>query len=323
MIDRPYDPLAVEVTRLLAELGIPAQHDGDDWVAKCPSGRHEDRRPSWRIKDTPGRGKNGVHYCHSCKWGGTAIELVQATFGFVGKGAAVEWIFDHAMGAGQHVEKLVVEVQRSVQKPFQLPGTVMLLPLAAWPETPRRYLVDERGFGQEDVDRWGLGYAVDGRLRGRIVFPARDEKGRIRNYTARTFVGAMVRYLSASEEEEPDHTVLFGEHLWPDRAARRGETIVATEGALNAMAAHRATGLPVGALSGSKVNLGQILKLSGFKRVLGLTDNDLAGEAAADRMRAALARHVDFRRVLPPRGSDPARLKPSELKEIVDACGPT
>jgi hypothetical protein len=318
-----YDPLAVDVPKLLAELGVEATHDGDTWLATCPGGRHADRRPSWRIKDVPGQEKHGVHYCHSCKWGGTAIDLVVRIYGFSGPGEAVSWIEQNAMGAGQRVERLIVNVQPAVAPRFRLPATVLVLPLASWAPTPRRYLVEQRGFDERDVEQWGLGYAVEGRLQGRIVFPARDERGRIGNYTARTFVGAMVRYLSASEEEGPDHSCMFGEHLWPDRAARRGQTVVATEGALNAMAARRATGLPVAALSGSKVNLGQILKLAQFGRVLALTDPDLAGEAAADRMRAALIRHVEFGRVELPKGSDPATVAPSYLGELIRSCGPT
>jgi len=314
----PFDPLAVDVARLLAELGIAAQHDGDTWLASCPSGRHADRNPSWRIKDVPGRERHGLSYCQSCKWGGTAVDLVRHRFGFAGVAAAIDWICRNAMGAPNNLERLTVRY-RSLEVPtFVVPAEVLFLPFAMWAHTPRDY-VSGRGILQGQVERWGLGYAVEGALRGRIVFPARDAHGVLLNYTARSFVGAMVRYKSASEAEGPDTAAIFGEQHWPDIVLRRERTVVVTEGAINALNAEKVTGWPIASLFGSKVQLEQVLKVASFGQAIILTDPDPAGDAAAERLEGALIRHIRCPRVVLPKGEDAASMSPSKLKAAIDA----
>jgi hypothetical protein len=227
-----YDPLAVDIPRLLAELGIEARHERTAWTAHCPSGRHPDRKPSWEIIDLPGEEKHGLHTCRSCQWGGTALELVRMKLGLAGFGEAVRWIQEHALGTPRTLERVTVSVRKVDSRPFRLPPEVMVLPVQQWAPTPLDYLLRDRNVGVWQIERWGVGYAVDGKLRGRIVFPARNHEGRLLNYTGRTFVGSMVRYRSAPEDEGPDTAAVFGELYWPRIDARGTETVYVTEGAL-------------------------------------------------------------------------------------------
>lgn len=303
---------------MLAELGIEAAREGNAWVAKCPSGRHEDRKPSFRVVDEPGAKKHGLGYCFACKFGGSPVDIVRAVYGFAGNGEAARWLAEKAVGPSTNIDRLELRVKPAGRPAFRFPAEVLFLPPDAWAETPLRYLLG-RGVTSEQISTWGVGYAVDGRLRGRVVFPARDSEGKPTNYAARTYCGQLLRYLSASAEEGPDPDAVFGENLWPRIDARR--TVVVAEGALNAVACHQVLPEhPVGALFGSKVTLGQILKLSTFERALIATDPDPAGDQAAERLYGALCRHVEVLRARFPRGEDAASLPPAVRRETLERC---
>ena len=64
---------------------------------------------------------------------------------------------------------------------------------------------------------------------------------------------------------------------------------------LAGLAAERVLGLPFAALSGSKVQLEQVVKLSTFGRAIVLTDPDLAGDAAAERLCREPAARLAYR----------------------------
>lgn len=323
---RAFDPLAVDVPRLLAELGVEARHGGDRWIATCPSGRHPDRSPSWEILDRPGEDKHGLHTCRSCHWGGTALDLVRHRLGVVGTAEAVRWIVEHALGSPRSLERLVLRVKPAGRPPLTLPPDVLVLPIDQWAATPRDYFLNDRNLPAWQVDRWGIGYAVAGELRGRIVFPSRDHRGVLLNYTARTFVGAMVRYKSCQEKEGPDPGAVFGELRWPRIDARSRRTVFVTEGAMNALSIEAALSSlkvdgfdselefpAVAALSGSKVQLEQVVKVASFGRAVLLTDPDPAGDAARERLEGALCRHLDVVHLRLPVGTDPNKMPRNEL----------
>ncbi len=57
---------------VLSELGIQYFVAGDEAIAICPSGTHEDRHPSWSLNL-----RNGAHHCFSCGFAGNLAHLVQ------------------------------------------------------------------------------------------------------------------------------------------------------------------------------------------------------------------------------------------------------
>jgi hypothetical protein len=325
-----FDSHAIDVPRMLAELGIEVRHVRNAWVGKCPTGDHEDRHPSWEIIDEPGSEKHSLHLCRSCHFGGTAVELVRRHFGLAGTREAVAWLQENAMGTPATLERLTVRVRSAARPELKMPGGVMFGPVGSWPSVPRRYLLEDRRVSVWQVERWGIGYAVDGEQRGRIVFPARDNEGRLLNFTGRTFVNSMVRYKSAPESANPDTAAIFGELHWPRIDAPR-DTVWVCEGALNALAVEVALSRwdggekpclfpAIASLFGSKVQLEQILKIASFRRAVILTDPDLAGEEARDRMGAALGRHIKVWHAYFPTGQDAASVGTERLREILRAC---
>ena len=289
-----FDPLAVDIAALLMALGIDAKRKGDVWVSQCPSGRHVDAHPSWRMNEANGSPKHGTHHCFSCGFGGTATELVMHAKDFLSKEAARDWIIERAMGQINPVWNVSVAIKPLRYTGFALPEGVFSGPLETWMKVPRDYVLS-RGVTQEQVAKHQIGYSITGFLNGRIVFPTHDTRGRVVNYTARTFVESPKRYITPRREEGPDFNVVYGERWWPESGSR-GDLIL-TEGVLNKLAIDRVTETPSGCLNGSNPSLGQISRLSTFKRVFILTDQDYAGDKADHELTDALTRHVDILRI--------------------------
>lgn len=294
--------------RVLDLLGIRYSVRGRRAWARCPF--HSDKDPSWFVDVM-----KGGHHCFSCKAGGTLARLVMHVRGVSMKEAIA---FIDGQGKGFEPERVRARIAfrqaEIVRIGFRLPAGVYLKPLAEWPTPFRRYAQDERHITAEQVDRFGLGYALEGKLQGRIVFPVRDARGRVVSYSARDFTDQLEeRYLTPHERDGADLDGLFGENLWPAREART--VIVVNEGAINALAVDRAASLPSTSIGGSDVRLLHVAKLSTFPLVILLTDPDLAGNKAAQSFRRMLARHTETVRPRLPKGQDADTMSPDALGE--------
>lgn len=302
------------VQKIMSALGIEGRAVGDEFLARCPY--HDDHDPSWSIR---WRGtKAGLHSCFACGSGGTIVDLVvhvrKVTYG-----GAMRWI--ESVAGGEATGPAQMPPMRLVHrtlgaKLFRLPPEVTIEPIVDWPTPPREYAV-ERGLTREQVERWGIGYAVSGRLQGRLVLVVRDRRGIARSYMARDYAGEGKRYLYPRENERPDLDVVFGEQHWPASGRR---TVVVTEGALDALAAERAGALCVAAMGGSHVRPMHAVKVSTFREVVLLTDPDKAGDRAAEDMRAMLGRTVLVRRVRLPEGLDANSMHENDLRGLLGAA---
>jgi len=297
--------------------------EGTRLWARCPFhpkvlGREDAHPGSWFIRrDGP---RAGQSHCFSCESGGALPWLVMHLIGLQEWGSAVDWLDefraeDEPLPRGVEVR---VVARGSGRAQFAMPeGVVDDEPLHLWPSAPREY-AESRGLAESQVRRWSVGYALDGRLGGRLVVPVHDYADELANYMARSMGPSRRRYLYPSLAEGPDLDAVFGERHWP----MRRERVYACEGALNAMAVERAVpGAHVAALGGSHIRPLHAAKLSTFGEVFLLTDPDEAGERAANSLRASLGRHCWVTRVTLPEGRDPNDLSPEELRTCVDAAG--
>lgn len=303
----------ISIPKLLAALGIDARHRGNEWSAACPLPDHDDRSPSWSIHDGGG-GAHGSWYCFGCGEGGGPVELAAAIIGIT-DGSAREWVAERCTATDEAPQPRRVEVIAHLSGTFRLPDGVVRRPLAKWVTPARRY-VESRGITDGQIERWGIGYAVDGRLGGRVVFPIVDERGVLRSYTARTFTDSELRYLTPKQGEGANADAIFGAQCWN----RRRASVVVTEGAIDALACERTGAECVAALGGSRRSPDQFLALSGFKRVLVATDSDEAGTRIAAELVAALGRWSDVRRVAIPPGDDAASMPRAALEALLGAA---
>jgi hypothetical protein len=300
--------MGVDVELALSKLGVKVRRKGGRiWAEECPLPTHGRPNPAHRWQNffvRPEEPRLGQYHCYSCKGGGRLIELVMVLLQ-VDPAGAREWIANLGEVAPAPYLRVRFVPTGPGGRVFRLPAGVETKPLGAWPTSPLDY-ARSRGLTDEQVDRWRVGFAHEGRLAHRVVLPTFDAQGRLANYAARTFVGDEVRYLSADEREHPDKSALYGEHLWPRLEQRRCGLVF--EGALNGLALERAlarfAGMPddvadavdlpylVG-LSGSRFDHRKGAKMATFARLLVATDPDRAGEDTFDEIAFALRRRTE------------------------------
>jgi len=312
---KPYErrPMRVDVPALLTRLGIQAQLRGREWTALCPNPAHDDKHPSWRMREEPGSKKHGAHKCHACGLGGGPDELVMAVLG-VGREDARAWL------SGVTVDVPVADsVEVAVGRfdaAFRFPEGVVHKPLAQWGSAARAY-AESRGLTAQQVETWGIGYAVAGKLAGRIVIPKCDEHGKLRGYSARTFIGDARKYLEASAKDGASPWVVFGECYWPLPDIRATKTLWVAEGAVNALALERVGCDFVAATSGSTLHPTVAAKFASFKEVVTVTDPDAAGDSLALMIETMTARHTKTFRLRLPDGTDAQQLGDERLARVV------
>jgi DNA primase len=310
----------MNVLRVLERLGVEVKGTTRDHAqALCPY--HEDHTPSWRIRLRGDRA--GLHHCQACKEGGDLVELVRQVRGYANRSSAKEWLEREGehLDAGDLQVPAVNLVLSRARRAFRMPEGFVREPLAEW-VTPAREYALSRGLTWDQIDAWGIGYAVEGKLAGRIVVPVASMWGELQGYMARSFTMAKKRYLYPHESEGADPDCLFGEEHWPMQRSDR-HTVVVTEGALKSLAVERALpSLCIAALGGSPVPPRPIhvAKLATFQRVVVLTDSDAPGEAAGDALAGALGRYSRvFRARLAP-GKDADSVEPWALRECIRAA---
>jgi DNA primase len=317
--------VAANVDRILRRLGIRAEKRGDEWWALCPN--HEERDPSWHIKDDPNSKKHGLHNCWSCGFSGDLIDLIRFVRGCT-FGTAKEWMGGETREEEKEEAPTFIEVvaKSSSKKRFEFPSEVRFGPLSEFPTPARRYL-ENRGVTSDEVDLFGLGYATHGRLEGRIIIPTWRAPNEPASYMARDFCDNGKRYLYPAAHENADLDVLFGCNLWRQYV---DDSIYATEGAFNALAVRRAIqsllleAPNVAALGGSSLRPAHARALARFGKVVIVTDSDPAGDKAADELRAALTRHTSVLRVrLPlPKGQDANDVPSADLRTMILGANP-
>lgn len=309
------------VELVLEALGIEAVQRGKQLWAKCPNVAHNDRHPSWRIRNEPGSPKDGYHACPPCGFEGGLVGLIAYT-----KGCD----FRDARGLLERIEKGIAVEKKSVPSSVSVivkrpgfilpPGTRFApeCPLSAWPRMAREYaLGPKRRITPEQIDKWRIGFADEGRLAHRIVLVTRDAKGIARNYTARTYVNHPKRYFEPEHWEKADRNFMFGEERW--NQSNRFDCVVVTEGAFKSLAVERAApDVALATTSGSAVMPGYPIKLSRFAHVIVSTDANHTGDLIADELMFMLKRQrVPCTRMRLREGTEHDEIEIEELREIL------
>jgi DNA primase len=304
-----FEPVAIE--DLLRELGIAAERRGTKWHARCPAPDHDDKHPSWFIRDDPGEKWHGSHSCRSCGLSGGPWELVASVrkLGIDEAAAFVRALLSGRTPTQEGVPEIVVKIRRR-RKVYELPpGVVVPATIEDWYQPALRYLL-ERGVTAEQILRWGIGYAKRGPLAWRVVVPVHT-RGKLVAFAARAiFDDGSKRYDMPTRNESgarPDVAV-WGE---PGFDRSRGAITVA-EGVFSALALERIGAPNPCALLGSETTAQKVSVLEQWPVVLVATDPDAAGEKAARKLAALLGRRCWVERVeleASPDDCDPKRLR--------------
>ncbi len=236
----------------------------------CPF--HDEKSPSLNVS-------NGMFYCFGCQEGGDAIAFIQK-IDHLSFGEAIERLAAKAgvqlrYGEGGYVpgrqkgeRTRLIEAHRAAAEFY---AEQLLTPAA---EIGRRFLA-ERGFGREDAERFGVGYApnewealvrhlrgrgftdkelVTGglasqgrrgpidRFRGRLIWPIRDLTGDVIGFGARRLEERDdgPKYLNTPETPLfKKGSVLYAADLAKKEIARRRQAVI-VEGYTDVMACHLA-----------------------------------------------------------------------------------
>jgi DNA primase len=328
-------PARVESVLELLGLRVASRHHQRAWLT-CPWCAKPNEPPSKATKffvRLRGAVKNrrgemvdaaGFYHCFRCHRGGTLVDLVSRLrrVNFLQAARIVHGIED---APPEKVAIRLVEPTQGVRRArYKLPPGIAFEPLEAWVSGARDFVVERYRLTAREVIDFRIGYAVDGRLAGRVVVPWLDARGRPAGYSARTFVDDPKRYDTPPEADGADQSVMVGEHLWPPMHERKRFTIAVTEGAFNAIAVRRAIlpllggrDFPVAALGDSAPAALQVAKLSAFETVVVVTDPDAPGDKAAAALESMLGRHVRTIRARPPVGTDAAEMPEEETRSLV------
>lgn len=154
----------------------------------------------------------------------------------------------------------------------------------------------ERGFTDEELLAAGLLVESDrggyDRFRGRLMFPIRDERGRVVGFGARALASSQegtadtagAKYINTPQTTMFDKGGLLYALDRAKEAIRRERSVIVVEGYMDVIAAHQHGIANVVASMGTALTERQIRVLERFKsKILLVTDTDLAGVVAAER----------------------------------------
>ncbi len=275
---------------------------GKNYKARCPF--HPDDTPSLMVSP-----EKGLWHCFGCGAGGDAIGFLMRIERLSFQEAVARLAQELGIelrpgGEGRNrLFQVNLEALRFFQRELRGPQG----------EKARAYLLS-RGLGESLWEKWGLGYAPpswDGllralsrfgvqalldlglvimgehgpydRFRDRVIFPIRDEQGRVVAFAGRSFEGEP-KYLNTSNTPLfTKGTVLYGLDLAKDAIRQKGRAVV-VEGYTDVISLHAAGIEEAVASMGTSLTEDQARLLSRYTdEVIIAYDRDAAGEASALR----------------------------------------
>lgn len=295
---------------------------GKDYLGSCPF--HQEKSPSFSVSPT-----KQMYYCFGCQAGGNAITFLME----VGKQSFTEVVLDLARKYQISIQTLEPEQRQELQRKLsQREQLYEILAIAAnfYQHTllqPQgsialNYLKLERGFSDETIQGFQLGYAPSGwdtlanylihqkhfpaklvesagliiprkdgnsyydRFRDRLMIPIRDLRGRVIGFGGRALGDEQPKYLNSPETELFDKgKTLYGLDRAKDSINKTDRAVV-VEGYFDAIALHAAGVTSAVAALGTALSLTQVkqlVKLTESKQIILNFDADNAGNIAAER----------------------------------------
>lgn len=347
-----------DIVGLIGEsISLQPRHGGRQFVGLCCF--HDDRNPSLNVY--PDR---QTFRCWSCNTGGDVFTFVMQHDGLTFP-EALELLARRAnipipkrTGTRPEAEELnkarLLEVLQWAEREFH--QALKTLPEA---EPARRYLAD-RGFTQESISRYQLGFHPDDwnwltRRAGkhfpekvlleaklvdqkngrtfdnyvnRVLFPIHNERGQAVSFGGRILPGSEhpAKYWNGPESPvfHKSRTLYALDHA--REAIRRRNAVLVVEGYTDCLACHQAGMTNVVATLGTALTDQHVTALKRFTRqVVLLFDGDEAGRRAASKaVERFLAQDVDLRILTLPDNLDPAEFlaehSVEDLRRLADSA---
>ncbi len=333
--------LQTDIVSLIGEsIQLQPRHGGREYAGLCPF--HDDHNPSFHVY--PDR---QTYRCWVCNEGGDCFSFVMKhdhvefrdALEVLARRAGIPIPARKAQGGSGPDKSNLLEVLSWAEGVFH--QTLLRSPAA---EPARRYL-EQRGFTQQTIARFRLGYhpndwewiqkearnrfspsqlaAVclvkqqEGGARysdyftDRVLFPIHNERGQPVGFGGRILPGQsddFGKYFNSPESSVFHKSRLVYALSHARQGLRESGTAVVTEGYTDCIAAHQAGLANVVATLGTAMTVEQVTTLKRFaQKVVLVYDGDEAGQRAAERAVVRfLAQDVDLRVLTLPAGEDPA-----------------
>jgi DNA primase len=328
-------------TDIVALVGqtVRLKRRGKDFVGLCPF--HQEKTPSFSVNPAKQR-----FYCYGCEKGGNAIDFVMLRdrvefkdgLKILAEAAGIE--LPSFKGSKETVSErqVLLEAQSAAAMFFE-----KLLTHPQQGEAARAYLT-QRGFDAESIKRFRIGLAADAwdalrnsavmkkftpaqlalaglvkpresgdshydTFRNRLIFPIRDEGGRIIAFGGRVMPGSTdpAKYLNSPETPLFSKSrCLFGLDLAKQKIVETRVAVI-VEGYTDVVMAHQFGVSNVVAALGTGLTENHVAMLRRFAdRIVLLFDADRAGENAANRaVELFLSQPVEIAIATLPDGMDP------------------
>jgi len=289
------------------------QKAGREWKACCPF--HKEKTPSFTVND-----EKGFYHCFGCGAHGDAIRYLTETRGL----PFIDAVKELADGAGMQVPAPDPQMRERQEKSASLRDVMEAaaawyidqLQTPAGAET-RAYL-EQRGITAETQRAFGLGYAPDAkgkledalkefgrdklieagliaqpeeanrspydRFRSRLMFPIRDQRGRVIAFSGRIIGDGKPKYLNSPDTPlfDKGRTIYNFDRASP--AARDAKRIIVVEGQMDVIALDQAGFGEAVAPLGTALTEHQLAMLWRVDEAPILCfDGDVAGQKAAAR----------------------------------------
>ena len=313
----------VDIVELVGRF-VNLKKAGEHWKGLCPF--HTEKTPSFTVNP-----KRGIFHCFGCGVGGDAFSFLMRQ----DRLAFPEAVRILAERSGVELPKeRSPEVEgklESLRRAMSLAAQFYIDALWAEDGAKARGYLERRGVDLEVARRFGLGWAPEGwnallghmgrqgvgeellvsaglavrrenapgfydRFRGRVLFPIRDQQGRVVAFGGRGLGSEEPKYLNSPE------TPLYvkGQMLYALDVAREGmkqkNRAVVVEGYLDCLMAHQHGFTETVAALGTAFTVAQLSLLRRYaEEVVSVFDADAAGIKATSRLEEMLSDVMDIR----------------------------
>ena len=298
-----------DVPALLDRLGIEYKRSGQELKACCPSKAHDDKNPSWSIRDERGDESNGLFRCYSCKWSGDIFKLVCEV-----KGCSFAESVKIVKGEGSDAIDVSIELTVDVNaemgfrdywpNSISIPGGVEEIVKGS---KCCDYLFS-RGVRWNDIQRFGL---MDWKWKRRVFVPLFFQ-GYMISWLARTYVDDEIKVLNQPGKNGGIKWGLFGMNL----LNRTNQVIHLTEGWVDAIRIYQAGFPNVLAVCGSMLTEEKIKQLTWVRKIVYWPDGDVPGQKFSLEVRNWFYSFADVEFVEIEDGFDPGDYTSFELQQL-------
>lgn len=304
---------AQSAQNLLGILGVQTRIQGDRIFGCCPI-HHGDNATAFSYRNS-----QWVCFTHGCQseYGNDIVGLI-AGIKRVSKDEAEGWIVEH-----------IDEVPEGMKT--NLPKPEIIYPEWCLERLLKTDYYEKKGFSAETCKKFTHGLAQSNKMRGRVVFPIRNEKGFIVGFSGRwagkeAIINGKLECLSATGKPVrkwlhtsfPKGKLLFN---YNEAKPFSDREIIVVESIGNVMRWHDAGFKNVVATLGTHISDFQIQLLTSSPRSAILAyDGDEAGRTASAKTRKKLEAYINCLEIFPPDGKDWSDITNEQTRFIYEAA---